>query len=474
MRRLCVVSGKVKALVTVDSSANRKGTWFVGDAHRIARMFDALVRQHRIPGAQLAVYLDGETVEAAAGVEEYGTNRAITPDSNFPTASVTKAFTATMAMILVADGDLELDLPLGAYLPELGGGTADVGGQVTLRHVLSHTSGLPDVEGTDATSLRRYVLDNCDISDFVLAPGSGLSYSNLGYGLAGLVVEEVTGMSWWQAIDYVLLKPLELRTSFVVSPDRTCLGVTGHSVSLLHSSVRPVAQTLSLAEAPIGGVAASAGELLAFGRAHLDDGRDPATSKLLDMSAFRQMRQVVVDAEPLGLADGWGLGLALFRGKDTDWWGHDGAADGICCYLRFSPEADCVIALTTNANTGTGLWTALSAEFRDLDLPEPHDNARPPREDAGPLPLECLGTYVNGETEYSIVLRDDGQACFSIGDEALSELTFYPSGIFAARDLPDLQLSYGCFVRDQATGKIMGLHTGGRFAKLRDQLAHGV
>jgi CubicO group peptidase (beta-lactamase class C family) len=439
----------------------------VGYAHGIARMFDALVRRYDVPGAQLAVHLDGETVEAVAGVEEYGTSRPVTPNSQFPTASITKAFTATMVMILVADDDLELDLPVGAYLPELGRGPADVGGQVTLRHVLSHTSGLPDVAGTEATSLRRYVLDNCHIADFVLAPGSGLSYSNLGYGLAGLVVEEVTGMTWWRAIDYVLLKPLGLRTSFVVSPDRPYVGVTGHSVSRAHASVRPVAPTLTLAEAPIGGLATSAGQLLAFGRAHLDDGRDPATSNLLDMSTLRQMRHAVVDAEPFGLADGWGLGLALFRGQHTEWWGHDGGSDGICCYLRFNPATGCVIALTTNANTGPDLWTALSAELGDLDLPAPNSDAKPSREEPAQLPLEYLGTYVNGETEYAVVLRDDGQACFSIGDEAFSDLTFYPSGVFATRDLPDLQLSYGCFVRDQATGKINGLHTGGRFAKLR-------
>jgi CubicO group peptidase (beta-lactamase class C family) len=434
----------------------------VGYAHGIARMFDALVRRYQVPGAQLAVYLDGETTEAVAGVEEYGTSRPVTPDSKFPTASITKAFTATMVMVLVADGDLELDLPLGEYLPELGREDAEVGGQVTLRHVLSHTSGLPDIVGTEATSLRRYVLDNCHISDFVLTPGSGLSYSNLGYGLAGLAVEEVTGMTWWQAIEYVLLKPLGLRTSFVVSPDRPYLGVTGHSVSRKHSSVRPVAPTLLLAEAPIGGLAASAGELLAFGRAHLD-----GASKLLDMPTLRQMRHAVVDAEPFGLADGWGLGLALFRGQHTEWWGHDGGSDGICCNFRFNPETGCVIALTTNANTGPDLWTALSAELGDLDLPAPNSNVQPTGEEPAPLPPEWFGTYVNGQTEYSVVLRNGGQPCFSIGDEAFSELTFYPSGVFATRDLPDLEFSYGCFVRDPATGKAVGLHTGGRFAKLR-------
>jgi CubicO group peptidase (beta-lactamase class C family) len=425
----------------------------VHDDHGIALMLDTLAARYQVPGAQLALYLDGVTVGAVTGVAEHGTDRKITPDSKFPTASVTKAFTASMVMVLVEDGDLELDQPLGSYLPELGRGAGDLGGRVTLRHVLSHTGGLPDVEGGDATSLRRYVLDNCRTTDLVLAPGSGFSYSNLGYGLAGLVVEEVTGMSWWQAVDSILVKPLGLSTSFVVSPGRPYRGVTGHSVSRVRSSVRTVSQTLSLAEAPIGGVAASAADLLAFGRAYLGNGH---------------IFDVVANADPFGLADGWGLGLALFRGKNTDWWGHDGAADGIWCYLRINPKTDCVIALTTNATTGLDLWTALSAEFGDLDLPQPHYNARLTREDPAPLPPECLGTYVNGQTEYSVVLRDDGRAGLSIDDKVLGELTYYPSGIFATQDLPDLEVGYGRFLRDQATATVRGIHTGGRFAKLRD------
>jgi hypothetical protein len=135
--------------------------------------------------------------------------------------------------------------------------------------------------------------------------------------------------------------------------------------------------------------------------------------------------------------------------------------------LRFNPATGCVIALTTNANTGPDLWTALSAEFGELDLPAPNSNAEPSGEEPAPLPPEYLGIYVNGQTEYSVVVRDNGLAYFSLGDEAFSELTFYPSGVFATRDLPDLELSYGCFVRDPATGNVAGLHTGGRFAKLR-------
>ena len=65
----------------------------------------ALVRQHRVPGAQLAIYHGGATTVSEAGELEYRTGRRVTRDAAFPIGSITKCFTATVAMILVADGD---------------------------------------------------------------------------------------------------------------------------------------------------------------------------------------------------------------------------------------------------------------------------------------------------------------------------------------------------------------------------------
>src|SRR5438445_13183920 len=127
----------------------------------LSKMLERLTRQHDVPGAQLAILHEGDISAVQVGEKEYGSGGALTESSPVPIGSITKTFTATVAMILVADGDLELDTPLGEYLPELDN---DLGNELTLRQVLSHTGGL--VAGSDSdkvltASIRRYVLDYC-------------------------------------------------------------------------------------------------------------------------------------------------------------------------------------------------------------------------------------------------------------------------------------------------------------------------
>jgi CubicO group peptidase (beta-lactamase class C family) len=84
------------------------------------RAFPALARKYRVPGAQLAIHHDGETVTAEAGELEFGTGWRVGRDAAFPVGSITKCFTATVAMILVADGDVDPDEPVAHYVPGLG------------------------------------------------------------------------------------------------------------------------------------------------------------------------------------------------------------------------------------------------------------------------------------------------------------------------------------------------------------------
>src|SRR5438105_632916 len=145
------------------------------DTGRLSDTLSRLARKHQVPGAQFAIHQGGETVAIEVGELEHATGRLVDRDTAFPIGSISKSFTATLAMILVGDGDLELDVPLGEYLSELGSSADDLGGQLTLRQLLSHTSGLrsgPDSTEIASSSLRRYVLDNCRLSDLILPPGS--------------------------------------------------------------------------------------------------------------------------------------------------------------------------------------------------------------------------------------------------------------------------------------------------------------
>ncbi|SDW59180.1 CubicO group peptidase, beta-lactamase class C family [Amycolatopsis xylanica] len=325
--------------------------------------FTGLLAKHGVPGAQLVVRRGDETLSLAAGEERLGSGRAVTAESRFPLGSLTKPFTAALAMTLVADEDLDLDEPL-------------TGLPVTLRQLLSHTSGLEsnvDEEGARSRWAAKYRRQ----PDF--PPGTVFSYSNVGYVLAGHLAEEVTGMDWAEALTAIL---------GVAAEDPT---VSGHSGRI------PVEQVMSALEAPNGGLALSASNLVKF--LENDINAEMCDEQLDD-----------VEIGPFGLADGWGLGWARFGSC----WGHDGTGDGTSAHLRFS--GDLAVALTANAGTAPALWADVLAE---LDFAQPKVERVPVA-----APLDRAGVYLNGDAEFVIEAADGQLSMGGVPLTCYEDLTF--------------------------------------------------
>jgi CubicO group peptidase (beta-lactamase class C family) len=423
-------------------------------------VLSALARRHHIPGAQLAIHQAGRTQAFEVGELEHGGGVKVTPDAAFPVGSIGKVFTATTAMILVDDGDLELDAPISEQLPELD----DAIGRLSLEQLLSHTGGLAanPPEAADGVSLRRYVTEHCGPETAIMSPGVAFSYSNPGYLLVGRLIEATTGMTWNEAVESILLRPMGIAPAFVGhwQPPAGRPVASGHSANVATGRVRPVGQSLQPAEVPAGGLAMSALDLIAYGRLHLDgDGPLPA-------EYAERMRRPVPDAEPFGLADGWGLGLAVFRAAGRTWVGHDGNADGTACYLRVDVENGCVVGLTTNANTGIGMWTELQAELAAAGLPI--GGAAPQAGQPSTPPADCVGIYTNGEIEYVVSADDSGVVTLAVGGDTAERLTVHEGLTFWLDDLATGRPEFGGrFLRDSTTGKVTGLQMGGRLAPRR-------
>lgn len=438
------------------------------DPDSLSTVLPALAKKHQVPGAQFAIHQGGRTVAVAVGETEYGSGDRVSRDTAFPIGSITKAFTATLAMILVADSDISLDAPVSEYLPELRADRNHCCPEITLRQLLSHTSGLaagPDSVTT--VSMHHYVLDHCRQANLVLPPGTAFSYSNMGYVLTGHLIETITGMTWWEAMELILLKPLDITTSFITAPPLYASErriAIGHSVNLANGRTVSVQQDEPLVEAPTGSLAVSAVDLVSFGLMHLG----PGLPEVLPAGCAEQMRQAVPSADPFGLADGWGLGLAVFRGETTDWVGHDGNADGTSCHLRIDPAGGCVVALTTNANTGTYLWKDLLGELRQTGI-------RVGRHDVDPsggqpvVPMaDCAGTYSNGDDDYQVIAEGDGHLYLAVEGETIARLVFLDDVTFSLQDpASGRRMNMGRFYRDSAGGAVGGIHTMGRFARRR-------
>jgi CubicO group peptidase (beta-lactamase class C family) len=179
-------------------------------------------RSTSAPGCAAAASLSGSTVfETAAGMANLEFAQPITIATVFPIASVSKQFTALAVLLLARDGKLTLDDDVHKYLPEL----FDFGRRITIRHLLTHTSGLRDQFELIRVARGRlfwYHVGSADALDIVFRqrtlnhePGADWMYSATGYMLAALIVERVSGMSFREFTHQRIFAPLGMsRTEF--------------------------------------------------------------------------------------------------------------------------------------------------------------------------------------------------------------------------------------------------------------------
>ncbi|MFD0305957.1 serine hydrolase domain-containing protein [Streptomyces sp. NPDC127119] len=430
--------------------------------HRtLQHRLDSLARTHRVPGAQLAVDTGTEIVSVHTGTADAVRGTSFTADTAVPLGSVTKTYTAATVMLLIDDEDLDLDESVADVLPEF----QDLP-KVTVRHLLSHTAGLPtglDSDTAAAMTASRYLSTICTAEDALFAPGTDFSYSNAGYVAAGRLIETVTGMTWQEAVRVLLLEPLGIAPAFLGDslPGRTV--ASGHGLNTATGAVRPVRQSLAPVEAPAGALLASALDLLTLGRTLA--GR----SAVVPSATAALMRRPEEGTEADPLADAWGLGAALYQQDDRWWCGHDGNAQGTSCHLRAEPRSGVVVAFTGNSGGATALWRDLADQLTRLTgLRVPVTPARPDR--GGPIAFpQCAGTYRNGSSEYRIGLGVDGLPALSIDGDLSLPLVCYPD---LSCDLVDpatgLREPGGRFHRDPVDGSVDRVQISGRTARRVD------
>ncbi|MFG2602570.1 serine hydrolase domain-containing protein [Streptomyces sp. NPDC048514] len=422
---------------------------------------DTLAHRHRVPGAQLALDTGSDVLTLHTGTADVTTGAPVTDDTAVPLGSLTKPYTAALVLLLADDGDLDPDEPAAAHLPELRQLP-----EVTIRQLLSHTSGLPtgpDSDTAAATTGARYLTALCTPGGLVFAPGTDFSYSNAGYVAAGRLVEAVTGMPWHEAVRALILEPLGTVPAFLGDSGADRPLAAGHAVNTATGRARPAGQNLAPLEAPAGALLASARDLREFGRLLAD------RSDALPPSVAKEMRSAESAARPSALADGWGPGLALYRQDDRVWCGHDGNAQGTSCHLRVDPAAGTVVAFTANAGGGTALWRDLAedlARIAGVRVPA----APPTRRRAARTALpDGFGTYRNGDITYRVAPGPDGSPALSVDGDVDLPLVCYTDLSCDLLDPVTGRLEPGGrFHRDPLTGRIDRVQISGRTARRTD------
>jgi CubicO group peptidase (beta-lactamase class C family) len=338
------------------------------DTARLQTRLEELIAEHKVPGAALGILHDGEVTELAAGVLNKNTGYEVTTDSLFQIGSITKVYTATVVMQLVDEGKLELDAPVRTYLPDFTVADADVAAKVTIRHLLTHTSGIQgdhfEDTGRGDDCLEKYLASCAELSQNH-ALGATMSYCNSGYSVLGRVLEVIEDKSWDQVMRDRLFAPLGLTLTNTL-PEEAIL----HRVAVGHLTLEPGADPtvtpvwlLPRSAGPAGLINSTVAEVLAFARMHMDGDKAADGTQVLSDASVRAMQEPQVDVpDRYTLGDQWGLGWILFHWGGKSLYGHDGSTLGQNGYLRILPETGTAIALLTNGGTPHAVFQAIYSD----------------------------------------------------------------------------------------------------------------
>ncbi len=330
---------------------------------------DALAREFEVPGASLAIWHKGRLTTCATGVINMSTAVAATPAAIFQIGSITKLLTATLVMQLVEEGRLRLDDPVRRHLPDFSLQSVDAARVITVRQLLTHTSGIDgdffENTGLGEDKVARYV-DACRVLPTLHPPGELFSYCNVGFNLLGRIVELQRGTTWETALGRGVCSRLG-DNSFVRYPHdtpkyRTAIGhVRAKPTDPLSMTPNPY---LALSSAPAGSVVyASATDLILFARTLLDNGLSPTGEQVLSRATIEQMLTPQMRLPSGSLADAFGLAFMLFDWDGVRVVGHDGATTGQNAYLRLVPGKGTAVALLTNGGFPAELFHALFGEI---------------------------------------------------------------------------------------------------------------
>ena len=188
---------------------------------------EAQRKAQKIPGVSLAVCRDGKIVKASGyGVANVEWDIPVTPETIFQTGSVGKQFTAMAVMMLVEEGKLGLDDKIAKFIPEAPATWNDV----TVRSLLTHTSGIGDYGGEEDTmakgviNFRKDYTEEALVQAFAKMPkdfpaGEKWSYSNTGYVLLGVIIHRVTGKFYGDFLQDRIFKPLGMTSTRIISEE---------------------------------------------------------------------------------------------------------------------------------------------------------------------------------------------------------------------------------------------------------------
>ena len=344
-----------------------------GDSN-LSELLESIRVEERLPALAAAVIIDGKIyATAAVGTRKFGTENWVTVDDGFLIASCSKAFTATLAALLIEDGVLRWDTTLREAYPDLE--MRSEYENITLLQLLSHRAGLPEWIGrlTSKTineqfikkwwvdrklpmAMRSRYLSETVRQELVDEPNNTVYYSNSGYIMAGAMIEKVVGKSYEQLMVEKIFNPLGLHTTGFGPPVKFSSAYQPYGHKADSWLPTPISRDFPVYMAPTAGIHISIQDWAKFVLFHLKSGKNGKV--MLKDGVLKKLHTPPNDAKWREDAEENGYGIPSLNyalgwytldlgGKDGLLW-HPGGNTGFIAQVILDPHDNNAILIVTN------------------------------------------------------------------------------------------------------------------------------
>ena len=388
----------------------------------------------QIPGLALGIVYDQELIWSKGyGVEDLASQEPVNPATLFRLGSVSKLFTATAILQLRDQEKLRLDDPVVRYLPGFEPESSFAGApEITLRHLLTHTSGLPREAAFPYWTTHEFpsteeVLAAVRSQSAIYPPDKTYKYSNLGMALLGEVVEVVSGEAYADYIQRHIFDPLGMASSAVVPTEEARrLMATAYMRRQVDGSREVMEYYETKGMAPAANIVSSVEDLSRFAALHLRAAPESGEGEVLKASTLSEMQR------PHWVYSDWsggrGLGFGISRRNEKTLVSHGGWIGGHRTHLLLDPDDKLAIVAMVNADDASpSLFSYQALDLVGEAIADAGATA-PPERRADPAWQEYLGVYSDPwGWEYRVMILDGQLVLYSYNyppeDDATEGLT---------------------------------------------------
>jgi CubicO group peptidase (beta-lactamase class C family) len=316
----------------------------------VEKVIGPYIQQENIVGVSVGIVDEDRFYTYDYGETEKDGHQLPTENTIYEIGSITKTFTSALLAEMVLQGKCKLSDPVNKYLPANIPMLQKHDTIVTLKMLANHTSGLPRIP-SDLFSGKSFVegdpyknYDTADLFNYLdtvrlrTTPGIGFSYSNLGFGLLGTILERISGLTYQQLMEKYICNPLKMNDTRTILNE----GQQKYFSQGYNERGKPVFHWHFASMAGCGAIRSSVHDMLKYLNAHLAE--DDSTNLL---KAFQLGEQPTFSIEGRQIGLGW-----IIPERSPGWYWHNGGTGGFRSYCAINPDKKIAFVILANSSIG--------------------------------------------------------------------------------------------------------------------------